>query len=176
MKRWKAATLAAVSVLMVWAGISFAQPSPMPPIKPIQLVTEVGSVSGTRDKIEVKIKAMISRGGTELSVIVTDESSMILSQHSVPRTSLAPLASLLERAAEGLYAGSTFREGIEGIEVSTVKAGHETLIKMEFKGGFLEGGHLQLDGENAETLGRILRKAERIAAWLAERIGALQPE
>ena len=176
MKRRKVTAFAAVLIATAWADIGHAQPSPMPPIKPIKLATEVGSVSGSREKIEVKIKAQITRSAMELSVILTDESSLVLDDHSVPGEVLAPLAAMLDRAAESLYAGQAFADSVESIVVSTVEGNSETFVKVEFRGGFSERGHLQVDGDNAETLSRILRKAERIAAWLAERIGALQPK
>ena len=156
--------------------IAHSQNSPMSPIKPINVATEVGAVAERRNQVGVAVEAEISRKSKKVSVVIQDKGSFIGAKFELPSSDVLPLASALESAATKMYEGGSLAEKKIGVAtLSTTEIDGQNYIRLAWNPGAFRSGYVTMDADNAEGLGRLLRRAFRISLWLDNKIQALQP-
>jgi hypothetical protein len=158
----------------MFAGSVMAQ-TPIPPQKPIVLMTEIGEVAAARDKARVCVAATVTPKQITCIVQIKDE-SMMGGTFDVDPKDIPQLSKLLQDASDKLLAGQTFSGKAGKASVTVVESDGQkfVVVKFESEGITFASDELTVDADNTAGLARILSRAKQVSDWLAPKLTALQ--
>jgi hypothetical protein len=162
-------------IAIALTGNSFAQ-TPIPPQKPVLVMTEEGEVAGANDKIAVSVSCRIEPKSISPTIKIADM-AMAGGKFDIDITIAAGLAKLIDEASQKLLAGEVFsgKAGIANVSVVEAKGQKTVSIKFDREGLSFSRDTLELDADNAASLARIIGRAKQISDWLTPKLTALQP-
>lgn len=151
--------------------------SPRPPIEPIKLMTEVGAVASTCDKIEVDVLAIIDGDKTRLLINLKDRGLLGVNVQ-IDSAEVPAFAANLLSASEALFEGGSFDEKTGKVHISIRRSELHHVIDVTFasEGLSFRSRKITIDGDNAASLARVLRRGQNIADWLKPRLRAFDPK
>lgn len=155
---------------------SFAQ-TPIPPQKPVILITEIGEVAGSKDKIQVLVFSQIEPKRISGAIQIKDK-GMMGGEFQIQADVAPELAKLLDEASNKLLAGEVFsgKAGTANVSVVEVDGQKGVVIKFDREGISFSTNTLALDADNAAGLARIIARAKQVSDWLTPKLTALQPQ
>ena len=170
---------------LLYAGIGLvfgllvsADPEPIAPAKPVQILTEVGSVAAATDKATVHTLGTISRAGRDFQVLVQDK-GMMGAKCGVALADVPGIAEALIAAGQALARGDAYPERKVGqAMVSIDSLGTEQYVKLrvETERFTFNSSSVYFDADNAANLARLLERGAGIASWLDGRTGEIRFE
>jgi len=166
----------AALLLGLLAGSAMAQ-TPIPPQKPVLLVTEIGEVAAAKDKAQVLVAGTVTPKQITCIVQIKDK-SMMGGTFEVDPNDIPQLSKLLEDASDKLLAGQTFsgKAGKTSVTVVESEGQKGVVVKFESERISFSSNSLALDADNTAGLARILSRAKQVSDWLAPKLTALQPK
>ena len=167
---------AALLLFCLLASAVLAQ-TPIPPQKPVLLVTEIGEVAASRDKAQVLVAATVTPKQISCAVQIKDK-SMMGGTFEVDPKDIPQLAKLLEEAADKVLAGQTYsgKAGKASVTVMESEGQKGVVVSFESEGIRFSSNKLALDADNAAGLARILLRGKQVSDWLTPKLSALQPK
>jgi len=165
-----------LTVIITLSSSAFAQ-TPIPPQKPVMVVTEIGEVAGSNDKIQVLVVSQIDSKKISGSIQIKDK-GMMGGNFEIDAAIALQLSKLLDEASNKLLAGTMFSGKAGTANVSVVEASGQKSVVIEFdrEGISFSTNTLRLDADNASGLSRIIIRAKQTSDWLSPKLGALQPK
>ncbi|MFO0834320.1 MAG: hypothetical protein U0638_05065 [Phycisphaerales bacterium] len=168
--------LVASGALMLAFG-AVQRGEPRAPTKPVDVLTEIGSVATDDDKAVISVGARISGTDVRLFFLIKDNSFMGSSLGS-PLEEASDLRDALKAICAEVQAGRTSERNARSYTVSGVSVNGQSSIKVaeKRKAGEIrfERGEIKLDVENAETMADRLQKAIDVGQWLLPRLDGLK--
>jgi hypothetical protein len=153
---------------------SFGQ-TPIPPQKPVMVVTEIGEVAGSRNKIQVLVSSQVEPKKITGAIQIKDK-GMMGGRFEIDSASAPELAKLLDEAASKLIAGEMFsgKVGAANVSVAELNGQKGVVLKFDRTGPSLSIDTLMLDSDNAAGLARIISRAKQVADWIMPKLATLQ--
>jgi hypothetical protein len=153
---------------------SFGQ-TPIPPQKPVMVMTEIGEVAGSRNKIQVLVSSQVEPKKITGTIEVNDK-GMMGGRFEIDSAVAPELAKLLGEAADKLIAGEMFsgKAGSANVSVGEVNGQKGVVLKFDRTGPSLLIDTIMLDSDNAAGLARIISRAKQVADWIIPKLATLQ--
>jgi hypothetical protein len=153
---------------------SFGQ-TPIPPQKPVIVLTEIGEVAGSRNKIQVLVSSQVEPKKITGAIQIKDK-GMMGGRFEIDSASAPELAKLLDEAASKLIAGEMFsgKVGAANVSVAELNGQKGVVLKFDRTGPSLSIDTLMLDSDNAAGLARIISRAKQVADWIMPKLATLQ--
>ena len=166
----------ALFLFCILVSTAMAQ-TPIPPQKPILLVTEIGEVAASQNKAQVLVAATVTPKQITCAVQIKDK-SMMGGTFEVDPKDIPQLAKLLEEAADKVLAGQTFSGAAGKTSVTVIESEGQkgVVVSFESAGITFSSTKLALDADNAAGLARILSRGKQVSDWLAPKLSAFQPK
>ena len=161
--------------LLIMSVVTFGSQTPIPPQKPIVVMTNIGEVAGAYDKIGVMVYSVVNSKNISTYVQIKDD-SMMGGKFDINVSSIPKLAELLNTASEKILTGNLFSGKAGKASVSVVEKDGEkvVIVRFETEGISFSSNRITLDADNAASLARILLRSKRVADWIAPKMKNLQ--
>ena len=118
---------------------------------------------------------MISRRESILSIYVRNI-ALFGGKLEIESSNAIDLGKLLQTASDKLFEGETFSGKAGSVSVTSIEHLGQKVIKVMVKPkGIFTPSYILVDGDNAVSLARLLRRAKQVSDWLKSRVTALQP-
>ncbi|PYS87918.1 MAG: hypothetical protein DMF62_11080 [Acidobacteria bacterium] len=143
--------------------------SPIGADKNVGLSVEVGSVALDSTKLDVTIAFLVTPGAIETQVFMAAKGIFNFAEVLEVKETIN-VATMLEQVSEKAAQG---QPEVQNVGKVTVKSENGKVV-MDFKSEGFRASQVKLDSENAATLGRLLRRAKEVSAWVAPRIAGLK--
>jgi hypothetical protein len=165
-----------VGVFVCICSSTFGQ-TPIPPTNPIFILTSIGEVAGSNDKIAVSVMAQVD-GNKSQEMIQIEDKAMMGGKFNIPSSDASEIARLLEEASDKLLSGQIFsgKAGKANLAVAEVSGQKRVIIEFEVDGISFASRKLLLDADNASSLARILKRAKQVSDWLSPKYNVFYPK
>ena len=121
---------------------------------------------------------IITRDVPQIRIDLEDK-SMLGGKIKLAASDLSPMANALSDASEAVFERRSFTTTIGSATIATATTGGGTsavVLKIKQEGFTFSSDSIQFDADNAASLSRLLRRTERIIAWLEPRLVAMHPD